>query len=108
MHYHGGSVVNVMREKTHREQAFIREQDKKPGGTLDWLHLKRDEIRQVLGFFIGEPPVDPFSTPDTALATGPIMTLSQADNRAAPRDWHTASPAVRFRHEVCYRIILPP
>jgi hypothetical protein len=35
---------------------------------LDWLHLKRDEIRQVLGFFIGETPVDPFAT---VLATGP-------------------------------------
>jgi hypothetical protein len=32
------------------------------------LRLKRDEIRQVLGFFIGEPPVDPFAPP---LATGP-------------------------------------
>ena len=50
-----------MREKTRREQAFIQEQDRKLGSTLDWLHLKRDEIRQVLGFFIGEPPVDPFS-----------------------------------------------
>jgi hypothetical protein len=38
---------------------------------LDWLHLKRDEIRQVLGFFIGEPPVDPFSARAAPLATGP-------------------------------------
>jgi hypothetical protein len=57
-----------MREKAHRVQAFILEQDKKLGSTLDWLHLKRDEIRQVLGFFIGETPVDPFAT---VLATGP-------------------------------------
>jgi hypothetical protein len=68
MHYFGGSVVNVMREKTRRVQAFIQEQDKKLGSTLDWLHLKRDEIRQVLGFFIGETPVDPFAAPPT---TGP-------------------------------------
>jgi hypothetical protein len=67
MHYFGGSVETVMREKTRRQQAFIQEQDRKLGSTLDWLHLKRDEIRQVLGFFIGEPPVDPFS----AVATGP-------------------------------------
>jgi len=67
MHYFGGSVETVMREKTRRQQAFIQEQDKKLGSTLDWLHLKRDEIRQVLGFFIGEPPVDPFA----AVATGP-------------------------------------
>jgi hypothetical protein len=56
------------KEKAHREQAFIQEQDKKLGSTLDWLDLKRDEIRQVLGFFIGEPPVDPFAP---HLATGP-------------------------------------
>ena len=68
MHYFGGDVGTVMREKAHRVQAFIREQDRKLGSTLDWLQLKRDEIRQVLGFFIGEPPVDPFAV---ALATGP-------------------------------------
>jgi hypothetical protein len=67
MHYFGGSVETLMREKTHREQAFIQEQDSKLGSTLDWLHLKRDEIRQVLGFFIGEEP----SLPVAALATGP-------------------------------------
>ncbi len=68
MHYFGGSVETVMREKTSREQAFIQEQDKKLDSTWDWLRLKRDELRQVLGFFIGEPPVNPFAT---ALATGP-------------------------------------
>jgi hypothetical protein len=70
MHYFGsrGVVVTVMKEKAHREQAFIQEQDKKLGSTLDWLQLKPDEIRQVLGFFIGEPPVDPFAG---APATGP-------------------------------------
>ena len=70
MHYFGrrGVVVTVMKKKAHREQAFIQEQDKKLGSTLDWLQLKRDEIRERLGFFIGEPPVDPFAH---ALATGP-------------------------------------
>ena len=77
MHYFGGSVETVMREKTRREQAFFQEQNRKLGSTFDWLHLKRDEIRQVLGFFIGERPVDPFaqssapSVPGGALATGP-------------------------------------
>ena len=48
MHYSGGNVViTVMREKTHHEQTFIREQDKKLGSTWDWLHLKRDEMRQA-------------------------------------------------------------
>jgi hypothetical protein len=71
MHYFGGSIEAVMREKTRREQAFIHEQDRKLDSTWDWLRLKRDEVRQILGFFIGEPPVDPFGTPDTAPATGP-------------------------------------
>jgi hypothetical protein len=71
MYYFGGDVATVMREKTRREQAFIQEQDKKLGSTLDWLHLKRDEIRQVLGVFIGEPPVDPFAASTAAPATGP-------------------------------------
>jgi hypothetical protein len=34
------------------------------------LRLKRDEIRQALGFFIGEPPVNPLD-PTAAPATGP-------------------------------------
>jgi hypothetical protein len=69
MHYFGGDgVATVMREKSRREQTFIREQDKKLDSTWDWLRLKRDEIRGRLGFFIGETPVDPFAQ---ALATGP-------------------------------------
>ena len=64
MHYFGGNVGTVMREKSRREQAFIQEQD----STWDWLQLKRDAVRQTLGFFIGEAPVDPFAA---ALATGP-------------------------------------
>ena len=77
MHYFGGDVAKVMREKTQREQTFIKEQDRKLDSTWDWLQLKRDELRQVLGFFIGEPPVDPSgqsptsSAPAAALATGP-------------------------------------
>jgi hypothetical protein len=71
MHYFGGSIEKLMQEKSDREQAFIQEQDKKLDSTWDWLRLKRDEIRKVLGFFIGEPPVDPFGAPDAPLATGP-------------------------------------
>jgi len=61
MHYFGGDVRTVMRKKAHRVQAFIREQDKKLDSTWEWMRLKPDEIRHVLGFFIGEPPVDPFA-----------------------------------------------
>ena len=66
MHYLGGSVVTVMREKTRRQNAFMQEQDRIPDSNWDWLHLKRDAIRQALGFLIGEPPVDPL-----AQSTGP-------------------------------------
>jgi hypothetical protein len=70
-------AVTVMRVKTRRERAFVQEQDRKLDSNWDWLHLKRDEIHQILGFFIGEEPVDPFarspapSAPTAALATGP-------------------------------------
>jgi hypothetical protein len=67
MHWFGGSVAALMREKSRRQQAFTQEQDRKPGGNWDWLHMKREAIRQVLGFFIGEPPIEP----DVAIATGP-------------------------------------
>jgi hypothetical protein len=66
----GRGVVRVMKEKQRRQQAFIQEQDKKIDSTWDWMHLKPDAIRQILGFFIGEPPVDPFA-PAAASATGP-------------------------------------
>ena len=71
IHYFGGSVEALMREKARRVQAFIHEQDSKLGSTLDWLQLERDEIRQILGFFIGEEPVDPFCTVAAAPPTGP-------------------------------------
>ena len=71
MHFFGGSVETLMREKAHREQNFIREQDSKLDSAWDWVHLKRDEIRERLGFFIGEPPVDPFGQSPAPSATGP-------------------------------------
>ena len=77
MHYFGGKVEILMREKARREQAFILEQDKKLDSTWDWLRLKRDEIREILGFFIGEPPINPFAqsrapgVPAAAPATSP-------------------------------------
>ena len=70
MHCFGGSVATLMRQKTRREQAFAQEQDRRPGSNWDWLRMKPDAIRQILGFFIGEPPVDP-PEPGAAIATGP-------------------------------------
>ena len=56
------------RATRRRQQAFIQEQDKKLDSSWDWCQLKPDEIREILDFFIGEPPVDPFAV---TLATGP-------------------------------------
>src|SRR5579863_7640487 len=55
----GGSVDRLMREKSRRRVAFGQEQNRKPGRTWNYLHPTRDAIRRILGFFIGEPPVNP-------------------------------------------------
>jgi hypothetical protein len=68
MHYLGGSVATLMKEKTRRGDAFARQPESSPESNWDWRDLSRVVIRQVLGFLIGEPPVDPFGA---APATGP-------------------------------------
>jgi hypothetical protein len=74
---YGGSVVTLMPEKSHRQQAFCKEQDNKPGSNWDWLEMGRDALRRVLGCFIGEAadqPFNPLSQPyghAAAVATGP-------------------------------------
>jgi hypothetical protein len=70
MHFLGGSIVRLMQEKTARRDAFIKQQDRILGSNWDWVNLTGDAFRQVLGFFIGEPPVNPFD-PAAAPATGP-------------------------------------
>ncbi len=69
----GGSVAALMKEKTRRGEAFAHQPDRNWKSTWDWRDLGRDAIRQVLGFFIGEPPVDPFtpSPEPRPAATGP-------------------------------------
>jgi hypothetical protein len=75
MYCFGGGVVTVMKEKHRRAQVFADQQARIPDSDWSWADATRDLIRQVLGFFIGEPPVDPFAdapTPGTAaVATGP-------------------------------------
>jgi hypothetical protein len=70
MNWFGGSVTTLMRQKARRREAFAQHQDRKPDANWDWLNMSRDALRQILGFFIGEPPVNPLG-PDTATATGP-------------------------------------
>jgi hypothetical protein len=76
MQWYGGSVASLMRERNRREQAFDREQDRRPTQNCDWLNLRRQTVRQVLGFFIGGEPVLPLHLPTAtaaaiATATGP-------------------------------------
>ena len=70
MHCFGGSVATLVRQKSRREQAFARQQDSNPGNYGDWFRLQRDAVRKILGFFIGEPPLNPFDH-EAAIATGP-------------------------------------
>jgi hypothetical protein len=71
----GGSVPVLMIERTRREKAFAEEQDKKPGSNWDWLEMKRDALRRVLGFCIGEvanDSFDPLQEPNAPAAAAPV------------------------------------
>jgi hypothetical protein len=71
----GGSVATLMQEKGRRQEAFSREQDRKPGCNWDWVRMGRETLRGVLGFFIGEAVEEPFDPmPELsarAVAAGP-------------------------------------
>jgi hypothetical protein len=68
--YFGSSVAPVMQEKTRRREAFAKEMDRVRDSNWDWGTLTREAGRRILGFFIGEPPVNPLD-PAAALATAP-------------------------------------
>ena len=70
-----GSVYTLIRDMREREKQLDRESWKHPN--LGWPEQTRAGIQRVLGFLIGEPPVDPFrpvsapGAPVAATATGP-------------------------------------
>ncbi len=68
--YFGSGVHKLMREKTRRREAFANEQDRNPNPNRDRINASREALRNILGFFIGEPPVNPLA-PVAAIATGP-------------------------------------
>ncbi len=70
MTYFGGSIGKLMREKSRRREAYAKQQDRNPNATWGWLNMSRDALRQTLGFFIGEQPINPLE-PEAAIATGP-------------------------------------
>ncbi len=74
MQDYGGSIVKLFGELHRREDRFESEDWTHPTG-LPVPEYTRPGIRQTLGFFVSEPPVDPFrpSAPpysSAALATG--------------------------------------
>ena len=75
MRMYRGSLASVVLEMVDRAQRFEKEEWKHPG--LELPEVTRDAIRRVLGFRIGETPVDPFAVVAApgarvaAAATGP-------------------------------------
>lgn len=71
---YGGSMAVLMRERCRREDVFSLEQDRHPAQAWNWWDLRRQVVRQALGFFIGEEPTIP-SSPSAALALpAPVAT----------------------------------
>lgn len=68
-----GSLGSFVLDVTRREQRFDKEGWRYPG--LDLREETLTGIRRVLGFFIGEPPIDPFALAPASgaplAATGP-------------------------------------
>jgi len=85
----GKGLVVLMQEKHRREQQFIKEQDRTIDSNWDWLHLKPNAIRQVLGFYIGEPPVDPFHRLPLPRKRGRV---GEGVQRPPARDWPQPAP----------------
>ena len=63
----GGNLARYYSEMRQREVRFEKELDRNPA--LGWPEQTPDAIRRVLGFFVGEVPVDP--CPAMAAACGP-------------------------------------
>jgi hypothetical protein len=67
-----GNIGKLVLDVKRQEQRFGREEWRHP--ELELAEESREGIRRVLGFFIGEPPVDPLAVvaaPVAAAATGP-------------------------------------
>ncbi len=61
--YYGGSLSKLFAIRRKREIAFQKERDKRPDTwEWNWRDLRKDRMRQVLGYLIGEdPPDDPLT-----------------------------------------------
>ncbi len=65
LEFYGGSLSKLFAIRRKREIAFQKERDKRPQTwEWNWRDLRKDRMRQVLGYLIGEdPPDDPVPYP---------------------------------------------
>ena len=81
IHCYRGNLSNVVLEMQRREKQFDKDYWKHPD--LPLPEQTREGIRRVLGFRIGEPPVDPFRpvpAPDApaSVAAAPSVPVAPA------------------------------
>jgi len=76
--WYGGSFGKYFDAMRKREQRFERQElDRNPN--LGWPEQARDKVKQVLGFFAGERPFDPFAiTSRPASSPAPGMAVAAA------------------------------
>ncbi|HTW71311.1 MAG TPA: hypothetical protein VME47_15600, partial [Acetobacteraceae bacterium] len=89
MQYDGSPAIYDLR-RWRREQQFEQEQERSPTLDLTWPPIRpgggRSHIVQVLGFFIGEPPVEP----PALLPREPALSAPPAPASARPQPaWAT-------------------
>jgi hypothetical protein len=65
LEYYGGSLAKLFAVRRKREIAFQKERDTRPDTWVwNWRDLRKERMRQVLGYLIGEePPDDPAPSP---------------------------------------------
>ncbi len=68
--WYRGSLGNVVLDMRRREKLLEKEQDKHPN--LGLPEQSREGVRRVLGFLIGEPPVDPYRPVAAPAAQAPV------------------------------------
>ena len=82
IHWHGGSLGRFMDEMRRREMKFDREFWKHPG--LPLPARNREGVQRAVGFFVGDPPVDPCSpAPDAAGRLGGMSAPAAPPARTA-------------------------
>ena len=79
--WYGGSLGSVVLEMRQRETSFEQEQDRHP--TVGFAELTREAARRVLGFRIGEPPVDPHRPEQAPTASAEVAAPGEPVPAAA-------------------------